>query len=134
MLNRYFYLVLLVFSLIITFYFTKSSIELYSAKNSLYTAESNLQKLKDEREKLKAEIEYRKTDEFVVNEARQNLNYSFDGEVTFIVPKDISINNTPNPTIKPNNDKFTDNELVDNTKKSKPNYINNLYLWYKAFF
>lgn len=74
-------------SLLLSAYFIKSTLDVYKTRSRIDDARIELEALKKENTDLKREIEYRKTDDFVINEAREKLNYSFDGEQIVVVPK-----------------------------------------------
>ena len=87
--SKYFYITLLIISFLISGYFVNSTLSLYSAKNTLKEAEERLSDLKDQNNNLKKEISYRKTDEYIINEAREKLNYGYSGEKIVIIPKEV---------------------------------------------
>lgn len=130
MLNKYFYITLFTISLIIGVYFVRSTIMLYSAKHRLYEAEEKLQDLKNQSLHLKEEIDYRKSDTYVINEAREKLNYGFEGEEIIIVPRELTneavlegdLNKTPTPT------PIYKSVKTDETRQSI------LKMWFETFF
>lgn len=77
----------LAISLLLSAYFIKSTLDVYKTRSRIDDARAELQALKQENTDLKRDIEYRKTDDFVINEAREKLNYSFEGEQIVVVPK-----------------------------------------------
>jgi cell division protein FtsB len=76
----------LVISTLVSAYFIKSTLDVYKNRYRLDEASTNLEQLQKTNEEYKKEIEYRKTDDFIVNEAREKLNYSFEGEEIVVVP------------------------------------------------
>ncbi len=127
MYSRYFFIFLLIVSLLVAFYFVRSTFYLYSAKSTLGNAESNLNKLKNENDTLKKEILYRKTDQYVINEAREKLNYGFEGESILIVPKDVT-----KQLELPVNSTESNNKGLSSTKSKIPESA--FKMWLDVFF
>lgn len=113
-------------SCLLTIYFIKSTLNAYKTRSRVDNAEIELQKLKAENTKLQGDIEYRKTEEFVISEAREKLNYSFEDEKIVIVPKSEIEKNK-----KQENTQEVDGEENINivTKNTEPVLVQ----WVKAF-
>lgn len=77
----------LLISLLLSAYFIKSTLDIYKTRSRIDDAKNELERLKKQNIDLKGDVEYRKTDDFVINEAREKLNYSFEGEKIVVVPK-----------------------------------------------
>ena len=122
---RYVFLVALILSILLAIYSFGSLSGIYSKGYRLVEAEKKLDALKEQNKRLKDELEYSKSDEFVIKEAREKLNYSFPEEEIVVVPENYA-QNSELPPISENSDK-----LVGITKNiSKSNY----QLWFEAFF
>lgn len=74
-------------SLLLSAYFIKSTLDVYKTRSRIDDARNELEALKKQNTDLKRDVEYRKTDDFVIDEAREKLNYSFEGEEIVVVPK-----------------------------------------------
>ncbi len=59
-----------------------------SLKSQLVQAEEDLAVAKEENEQLKEEVEYTKTDDFIVQKARELLGFVKPGEVKFVEKED----------------------------------------------
>jgi len=122
---RYVFLVALILSILLAIYSFGSLSGIYSKGYRLVEAEKKLDDLKKQNKRLKDKLEYSKSDEFVIKEAREKLNYSFPEEEIVVVPENYA-QNSELPPISENSDK-----LVGITKNiSKSNY----QLWFEAFF
>lgn len=130
MLNKYFYITLLILNLLISAYFIRSTVVLYSAKNRVYEAEKKLQDLQRQSGELKQEIEYRKSDDYIIKEAREKLNYGFSGEEIIIVPREL----TQNKSLAKDALQISESPVLDNSSKTENTKYHILKMWFEAFF
>jgi len=61
---------------------------LWQQKDRLAVSQKNYEEAKGENEKLKSELEYKQSDKFLEEEARNKLNMAKEGEEIVILPKD----------------------------------------------
>ena len=123
-------MVLVILSLLVSGYFAHSTFTLYSAKNKLYEAQKKLQYLKQQSTDLQREIDYRKTDDYVINEAREKLNYGFEGEEIIIVPRNLNTSEVLSGGSVENDAPIT----INNSSKSTESGFSTLKMWFEAFF
>jgi len=86
--EKYLYYTIFAISSIIGLFSYNSISEVYEKRNSLDLLSKKISTLEDENANLEADLEYKKTEDFVVNEARLKLNYGFKDEQMYIIPKD----------------------------------------------
>lgn len=135
--KKYLYYTLFTLSLIVALFSYSSISKVYEKRSELDIFNQKIASLEEENSKLAADLEYKKTDEFVINEARLKLNYGFKNETTYVIPKDIDTSGEKK-----------ENSLVP-AEKSDTNYTNSSYvnrvsspesglsvyqLWIEAFF
>ena len=111
------YIVLSLLFVFATINFTKTIINVLHNSRRLADINSEVADLKDQEKSLESELSYKKSDEFVVAEARNKLNMVKKGEEIFAKPVVLGVKNEPNVKRDP-------------TKQGE----NNAVLWLKLFF
>lgn len=84
--NVKYILLSLIFALA-TINFTRTTLEILKSSQRLEDVNSEVAVLGAKKEQLEKDIQYAKTDEFVEEKARNNLNLVKPGEQMFVVPK-----------------------------------------------
>jgi cell division protein FtsL len=101
----------------------KSSIQVFKSKGRLDEVNQELSKLEDEKKKLEAEIQYKQTQEYIEEKARNDLNLIKPGEKVYVVVGE------ENKASSETNVLSGSSERKKNDTKDK-----NWYSWYKLFF
>lgn len=133
------YLLFLFVCVSLSIYLVYTGMTINMGSERLKKEEDTLANLKTENKELLNEIEYRKTDEFVINEARKILNYGFEGEYMVVIPKTVDepIENE-NKQIIAEDTSETDKEeeseeILTNQRQKDFENFSNLARWIKAF-
>ncbi len=125
--------VAIIVSFIVTFYNIRSTQKLISKKGRLDDAQKRLNQLINQNKLLKKELEYKKSDTFVIKEAREKLNYSFENEKIIVFPNEDFINASYEY-------KKSDKKELPKNKDTSTSYffgndnVPNYILWFRAFF
>ena len=119
------YIVGAVILLIISVGFIKSSFDVLKSKERLDEINSELSLLNEEKEKIEKEIEYKQTDEYVEEKARNELNLIKPGEKVYVVVEESS-----GSVVLSETDEIKQDEKEEIDKKKQKNW----YLWYRLFF
>ena len=117
-------------SFFITFYNLKSAHRLLSKKERVLETQKRLEDLTLQNANLKKELEYKKSDEFVIKEAREKLNYTFEGEKIVVFPNEDLADSTQKSLESFGVKEETKDTLSKQEASLDPNYI----LWFKSFF
>lgn len=123
--NKWIYLGIFLISSTIGAYFIKNTLDVYKNRSRLIQERQNLANLQKQNEQLQKELQYRETDEFIINEARDKLNYGFSNEQIVIVPKDYLKKVTPSINIQDSS------ETIDKPSKIEQNTA---IMWFNTFF
>jgi len=86
--EKYLYYTVFAISTIIGLFSYNSISEVYEKRHSLDLLSKKISTLEKENANLEADLEYKKTEDFVINEARLKLNYGFKNEQMYLVPKE----------------------------------------------
>lgn len=100
--------------------FVKSSFDVLEGRDRLYEVREDVEELEKQKEQIKEGIEYKKSDEYVEEKARNELNLIKPGEKVYVVMGGESSHN--------NVLSESDFNSEDIAKTS------NWYLWYRLFF
>lgn len=119
------YIIGAVILLIISVVFIKSSFDVLKSKERLDEINSELSSLNEEKEKIEKEIEYKQTDEYVEEKARNELNLIKPGEKVYVVVEEGS-----ESVVLSETDERKQDEKEEIDKKKQKNW----YLWYRLFF
>ena len=119
------YIIGAVILLIISVVFIKSSFDVLKSKERLDEINSELSLLNEEKEKIEKEIEYKQTDEYVEEKARNELNLIKPGEKVYVVVEESS-----GSVVLSETDEIKQDEKEEIDKKKQKNW----YLWYRLFF
>jgi len=119
------YIIGAVILLIISVVFIKSSFDVLKSKERLDEINSELSSLNEEKEKIEKEIEYKQTDEYVEEKARNELNLIKPGEKVYVVVEESS-----GSVVLSETDEIEQDEKEEIDKKKQKNW----YLWYRLFF
>ena len=119
------YIIGAVILLIISVVFIKSSFDVLKSKERLDEINSELSSLNEEKEKIEKEIEYKQTDEYVEEKARNELNLIKPGEKVYVVVEESS-----GSVVLSETDEIKQDEKEEIDKKKQKNW----YLWYRLFF
>lgn len=131
--RKYLYYTLFTISLIIALYSYTSISKVYEKSSALDTYTSKINSLKAENAQLQKDLEYKQTDEFVINEARLKLNYGFKNERTYIIPKSKEDVNSTKP--KPVEENLNGTKELESITDLASNSGLPVYkLWVRTFF
>ena len=119
------YIIGAVILLIISVVFIKSSFDVLKSKERLDEINSELSLLNEEKEKIEKEIEYKQTDEYVEEKARNELNLIKPGEKVYVVVEESS-----GSVVLSETDEIKQDEKEEIDKEKQKNW----YLWYRLFF
>jgi len=119
------YIIGAVILLIISVVFIKSSFDVLKSKERLDEINSELSSLNEEKEKIEKEIEYKQTDGYVEEKARNELNLIKPGEKVYVVVEEGS-----ESVVLSETDEIKQDEKEEIDKKKQKNW----YLWYRLFF
>lgn len=119
------YIIGAVILLIISVVFIKSSFDVLKSKERLDEINSELSSLNEEKEKIEKEIEYKQTDGYVEEKARNELNLIKPGEKVYVVVEEGS-----ESVVLSETDERKQDEKEEIDKKKQKNW----YLWYRLFF
>ena len=119
------YIIGAVILLIISVVFIKSSFDVLKSKERLDEINSELSSLNEEKEKIEKEIEYKQTDGYVEEKARNELNLIKPGEKVYVVVEENS-----ESVVLSETDEIKQDEKEEIDKKKQKNW----YLWYRLFF
>ena len=119
------YIIGAVILLIISVVFIKSSLDVLKSKERLDEINSELSSLNEEKEKIEKEIEYKQTDGYVEEKARNELNLIKPGEKVYVVVEENS-----ESVVLSETDEIKQDEKEEIDKKKQKNW----YLWYRLFF
>jgi TusA-related sulfurtransferase len=96
------------------------------SKNRLDEINGEVAALDKEKQEIEKEIEYKKTDDYVEEKARNELNLIKPGEKVYVVVE----NESPGGDVLSDISKKGNEEDVEATEKKQRNW----YSWYKLFF
>ena len=119
------YIIGAVILLIISVGFIKSSFDVLKSKERLDEINSELSSLNEEKDRIEKEIEYKQTDEYVEEKARNELNLIKPGEKVYVVVGEGGESVVLSETDEREQE---EEEKIDEKKQ------NNWYLWYRLFF
>ena len=119
------YIIGAVILLIISVVFIKSSFDVLKSKERLDEINSELSLLNEEKEKIEKEIEYKQTDGYVEEKARNELNLIKPGEKVYVVVEESS-----GSVVLSETDEIKQDEKEEIDKEKQKNW----YLWYRLFF
>ncbi|HOD01219.1 MAG TPA: septum formation initiator family protein [bacterium] len=112
--------------LLVSFGFIKSSFDVLQSKNRLDEINGEVAALDKEKQEIEKEIEYKKTDDYVEEKARNELNLIKPGEKVYVVVE----NESSGGDVLSDISKKGNEEDVEATEKKQRNW----YSWYKLFF
>jgi cell division protein FtsB len=112
--------------LLVSFGFIKSSFDVLQSKNRLDEINGEIAALDKEKQEIEKEIEYKKTDDYVEEKARNELNLIKPGEKVYVVVE----NESSGGDVLSDISKKGNEEDVEATEKKQRNW----YSWYKLFF
>ena len=127
------YIALSVLLVIASVNFTKTTLEIIKSSQRLDNLRDEVSSMEQEKSDLEESIEFKKSDEYVEEKARNDLNLAKPNEKLFVV----SDKGDPDKTGEANDKEdspvlsaFDRREEESDTDKKE----NNLYLWYRLFF
>jgi cell division protein FtsL len=108
---------------IVSISLVKSSFQVFKSKGRLDIVKEEITKLEEEKKKLESEIEYKQTQEYIEEKARNDLNLIKPGEKVYVVVGE---------DIKSSSES---NVLSGSSEREKENIKDkSWYSWYKLFF
>lgn len=101
----------------------KSSFQVFKSKDRLDEVNKELSKLEDEKKRLEAEIQYKQTQEYIEEKARDDLNLIKLGEKVYVV-------------VGQDEKASSETNVLSGSSERKKNDTKdkNWYSWYKLFF
>ncbi|MFA6981546.1 MAG: septum formation initiator family protein [Patescibacteria group bacterium] len=84
------YIALSILFIIATVNFSKTTISIIESSKRLDETEEEVLSLESERENLEKELDYRKSDEFIEEKARNDLNLIKPGERVYVVSEELT--------------------------------------------
>ena len=128
--NRFKYILGIIFFTVLSVNTIKSASNVLKSKDRLDQVNKEVAMLEDEKRQIEEEIEFKKTDEYIEEKARNDLNLIKPGEKVYVVKSSeeeaagdvLSETNAPNP------------EPEETTEDSQENKNKNWYSWYRLFF
>lgn len=99
--------------------FVKSSFDVLKSKDRLDEINEEVRVLENEKTEIEKDIEYKKSDEYIEEKARNELNLIKPGEKVYVVM---------------GGDDPSDNVLSESDVAQKQDDKSNWYSWYKLFF
>jgi cell division protein FtsB len=99
--------------------FVKSSFDVLKSKDRLDEVNVEVQELEEEKSEIEKDIEYRRSDEYVEEKARNELNLIKPGEKVYVVM---------------GGDDPSEGVLSETDVAEEPDDKSNWYSWYKLFF
>ncbi|RJR27115.1 septum formation initiator family protein [candidate division WWE3 bacterium] len=127
------YIALSVLLVIASVNFTKTTLEIIKSSQRLDDLRDEVSLMEQEKNDLEGSVEFKKSDEYVEEKARNDLNLAKPGEKLFVV-KDKGEPQKARDTDEPEDSSvlsaFDKLEKQSDSDKKE----NNLYLWYRLFF
>ncbi len=121
--TKFKYILGIAFLFIVSISLIKSSFQVFKSKGRLDEVNQELSKLEDEKRKLEAEIEYKQTQEYIEEKARNDLNLIRPGEKIYVVVGNDIKGSSESSVLSGSSER-----KKDDTKDK------NWYSWYKLFF
>jgi cell division protein FtsB len=114
----------------------KSTLEVVSSSKRLVDSNTELARLENKKQQLERDIEYKKTDEYVEERARNDLNLIKPGEKAYVLVYSDSKTESPLNDADRKKDRPLETtpatKGASNTRESVPD--STWYKWYKLFF
>ena len=126
--SRLKYILGIIFFTVLSVNTIKSTSYVLRSNDRLDQAHNEVTILKDERKQIEEDIDFKKTDEFIEEKARNDLNLIKPGERVYVV-KDIGKDTTG--SVLSDTVVLEDEGLKENSKKKRNE---NWYSWYRLFF
>ncbi len=114
--------------LFLTASFVKSSFEVFKSKDRLDEINQEILEMEKKKKDIEKEIEYKKTDEYIEEKARNDLNLIKPDEEIYVVVKSKNDDNTLNNVLSESDKREIENKEVKNNQNK------NWYSWYRLFF
>lgn len=124
------YLILSALFIFASINFTRTTLEILKSSQRLDDLKDEVNQLGIQKSKLNAEIEYRQTDEYIDEVARNDLNLVKPGEKVYVIQGDSLESNDSGVSSK----ESVLGELTNRAKKQSNITESNAYQWYKLFF
>ena len=121
------YIVISILFVLAAINFTRTTLDILKSSKRLDDIRSEVSDLEEKKTKLEDDIEYKKSDEYVEERARNDLNLIKPGEKVYVV-SDLDLSDI---------DEKTSNVLAEFTErieKSAKENDSNAYQWYRLFF
>lgn len=119
------YIVISILLLTLSFGLIRSSVGIFKGGKRLTDLESEVSSLQDRKYELEENIEYKKTDEYVEEKARNDLNLIKPGEIIYVISGPGSEEYSPKNVLS---------SSAGNTGVFNRQQDQNWYQWYKLFF
>ncbi|PIR43742.1 hypothetical protein COV24_01135 [candidate division WWE3 bacterium CG10_big_fil_rev_8_21_14_0_10_32_10] len=128
---KYILYLTLIISLLLAFSSMRAISAIYKKKSRLQLSEKNLEFLEKTNKDLKNKLNYVESDAFVIKEAREKLNYSFEGEEIVLIPKNAELDSIEDST---NNDVSVNIKPETYKKAVNTSQLPIFRLWINTFF
>ena len=87
------YIVLTILFILASINFTRTALEIIDNSKRLDSLSQEVKEMEEEKGKLEESVEYKKTDEFIEEKARNDLNLIRPGEKVYVIPKELQDSN-----------------------------------------
>ncbi|OGC69799.1 hypothetical protein A2415_05020 [candidate division WWE3 bacterium RIFOXYC1_FULL_39_7] len=126
------YIILAILFVVASVNFTKTTLEIVKSSRRLDELRSEVADMDAEKAALQKDIEYKKTDAYVEEKARNDLNMAKEGEKLFVV-FDKGANSDDSIAEKDDSEVLSAQDTRNGSVSSNTR-AQNLLLWYKLFF
>ena len=126
------YIILAILFVVASVNFTKTTLEIVKSSRRLDELRSEVADMDAEKAALQKDIEYKKTDAYVEEKARNDLNMAKEGEKLFVV-FDKGANSDDSIAEKDDSEVLSARDTRNGSVSSNTR-AQNLLLWYKLFF
>lgn len=118
--------ILIIFLVLASAHFVKTTFQILNSKHRLEDIQDEVSNLEDYKVRLEKEIEYKNSQNYVEEEARNSLNMIKPGEKVFVVPGD----EYDNSELEERNS----TEVLGEHTPLTGFKSTNIYMWYRLFF
>lgn len=119
-------IILIIFLLIASVNFLKTTFQILNSRHRLEDIKNEVAVMEQKKDLLNEEIEYKKTQGYVEEEARNSLNMIKPGEEVYVVP---GVSNEDFTAEKKGSTEVLGSETTVSGFKAS-----NVYMWYRLFF
>jgi cell division protein FtsB len=121
------YIVISILFILAAVNFTRTTLDILKSSRRLDDIRSEVNELEEKKAQLDGDIEYKKSDEYIEERARNDLNLIKPGEKVYVV-SDLDLSDIDEKT----SDVLA--EFTERIERSSSESNSNAYQWYKLFF